>query len=92
MELVTIDISLRNNVITRILLMMYTGGKQKQFTDYLRRLKWAWHVARMEEGRSVFKILTGKHIGQRSLGRPMHGLKDNIKISVNATNWTKDGD
>ena len=25
----------------------------------LRRLKWAGHVARIEEGRSVFKILTG---------------------------------
>jgi len=24
-----------------------------------RRLRWAGHVARMEEGRSVFKILTG---------------------------------
>jgi hypothetical protein len=25
-----------------------------------RRLRWTGHVARMEEGRSVFKILTGK--------------------------------
>ena len=25
-----------------------------------RRLKWAGHVARMEEGRSVFKMLIGK--------------------------------
>jgi hypothetical protein len=25
-----------------------------------RRLRWARHVARMEDGRSVFKILTGK--------------------------------
>ena len=25
-----------------------------------RRLRWARHVARMEEGRSAFKILTGK--------------------------------
>ena len=24
-----------------------------------RRLRWAGHVARMEEGRSAFKILTG---------------------------------
>ena len=33
-----------------------------------RRLRWAGHVARMEEGRSSFNILTGK----RSLGRPMY--------------------
>ena len=29
-----------------------------------RRLRWAGNVARMEEGRSAFKILTGKHIGK----------------------------
>ena len=34
------------------------------------RLKWAGHVARMEEGRSIFKILTDKFVGKRSLGRP----------------------
>ena len=28
-----------------------------------RRLRWAGHVARMEEGKSAFKILTGKPIG-----------------------------
>ena len=35
-----------------------------------RRLRWAGHVARMEEGRSAFKILKGKPIGKRPLGRP----------------------
>ena len=34
-----------------------------------RRLRWAGHVARMEEGRSVFKILTDKPSGKRPLGR-----------------------
>jgi hypothetical protein len=28
-----------------------------------RRLRWAGHVARMEEGRSAFKLLTGKPTG-----------------------------
>ena len=32
-----------------------------------RRLKWAGHVARMEESRSSFKILTGKPTGKRHL-------------------------
>ena len=27
-----------------------------------RRLRWAGHVARMEKGRSAFKILTGKPV------------------------------
>ena len=30
-----------------------------------RRLRWAGHVARLEDGRSPFKILTGKPTGKR---------------------------
>ena len=33
-----------------------------------RRLRWAGHVARMEEGRNAFKILTGEPTGKRPLG------------------------
>ena len=33
-----------------------------------RRLRWAGHVARMGEGRSALKILTGKPTGKRDLG------------------------
>ena len=32
-----------------------------------RRLRWAGHVARMKEGRSAFKILTGKPTRKRPL-------------------------
>ena len=35
-----------------------------------RRLRWAGHVARMEGGRSAFKILTGGPTGSKPLGRP----------------------
>ena len=35
-----------------------------------RRLRWAGHVARMEEGRSAFKMLIGKPTEKRPLGRP----------------------
>ena len=56
------------------------------------RLRWAGHVARMEEGRSAFKILTGKPIGKIPLGRPRRRWEDNIRmdlegISINAGNW-----
>ena len=44
-----------------------------------RRLRWAGHVARMEEGRSAFKILTGKSTGKRPLGRPRRRWEDNIR-------------
>ena len=53
-----------------------------------RRVRWAGHVARMEEGRSAFKISTGK----RPLGRPRRRWEDNIRmdleeIGINAGNW-----
>ena len=44
-----------------------------------RRLRWAGHVARMEEGRSAFKILKGKPIGKRPLGRPRRRWEDNMR-------------
>ena len=57
-----------------------------------RILRWAGHVARIEEGRSVFKILTGKPTEKRSLGRPRRRWEDNIRmdleeIGINAGNW-----
>ena len=47
-----------------------------------RRLRWAGHVTRMEEGRSAFKILTGKPTGKRSLGRPRRRWEDNIRMDL----------
>ena len=46
----------------------------------------------MEEGRSAFKILTGKPTGKRSLGRPRRRWEDNIRmdleeIGINVGNW-----
>ena len=57
-----------------------------------RRLRWAGHAARMDEGRSAFKILTGKPTGKRPLGRPRRRWENNIRmdleeIGINAGNW-----
>ncbi len=35
-----------------------------------RRVRWVGHVACMEEGRGVHKVLVGKPEGKRPLGRP----------------------
>ena len=56
------------------------------------RLRWARHVARMEESRSAFKIVTGKSTEKRPLGRPRRRWEDNIRmdleeIGINAGNW-----
>ena len=47
-----------------------------------RRLRWTGHVARMEEGRSAFKILTDKPTGKRPLGRPRRRWEDNIRMDL----------
>ena len=57
-----------------------------------RRLRWAGHVARMEEDRSVLKILTGKPTGKGPLGRLRRRWEDNIRmdleeIGINVGNW-----
>ena len=57
-----------------------------------RRLRWADHVARMEEGRSVFKILSGTPTGKRPLERPRGRWEDNIRMNlnemgINTRNW-----
>ena len=59
-----------------------------------RRLRWAGHVARTEEGRSAFKILTNspKPTGKRPLGRPRRRWEDNIRMNLeeiddNTGNW-----
>ena len=61
-----------------------------------RRLRWAGHVARMEEGRSAFKILTGEPTGKRPLGRPRRRREDNIRmdleeIGISAGSWLNSG-
>jgi hypothetical protein len=45
-----------------------------------RRMRWARHVTRMEEGRGVHKVLVGKPEEKRPLGRPRRRLEDNIKM------------
>ena len=50
------------------------------------------HLARMEEGRSAFKILTDKPTRKRPLGRPRRRWEDNIRMDleemgINAENW-----
>ena len=47
-----------------------------------RRLRWAGHVARIEEGRSAFKILTGNPTRKRPLWRPRSSWEDNIRMDL----------
>ena len=56
-----------------------------------RGLRCAGHVARMEKGRSAFKILTDKLTGKK-LGWPRRRWEDNIRmdleeIGISTGNW-----
>ena len=47
-----------------------------------RRMRWAEHVARMEEERGVHRVLVGKPEGKRPLGRPRRRWEDNIGMDL----------
>ena len=45
-----------------------------------RRLRWARHVARMEQSRNAYRVLVGKPEGKRPLGRPRRRWEDNNQL------------
>jgi len=46
-----------------------------------RRMRWVGYVARMVEGRGVYRIVVGNE-GRRTLGRPRRRWEDNIKMDL----------
>ena len=47
-----------------------------------RRMRWPGHVARMGEGRGVYRIFVRKPEGRSPLGRPRRRWEDNIKLDL----------
>ena len=45
-----------------------------------RRLRWAGHVAHMEQSINSYRVLVGKPEGETPLGRPRCRWEDNIKM------------
>jgi hypothetical protein len=59
-----------------------------------RRFRWAGHVARMGEGRGVYRVLVGKPEVKKPLGRPKCRWEDNIELDLrergtDAANWIR---
>jgi hypothetical protein len=57
-----------------------------------RRMRWEGHVARMGEGRGVYRVFVERPEGKRPLGRPKRRWEDNIKmdlryIEIDGANW-----
>ena len=47
-----------------------------------RRLRWAGHVAHMEQSTNAYRVLVGKPEEKRPLGRARCRWEDNIKINL----------
>ena len=56
--------------------------KSRKHLYISRRLRWARHVDRMEEGMSSFKILTGKPTATRTLGKPKFRWEEIIGMDL----------
>ena len=63
-------------------LIVCTGHINIVWVIKSRRLRWSGRIARMEEGRSAFKILIGKPTGWRHLGMPRYRRKGNIRMDL----------
>ena len=47
-----------------------------------RRLRWAGHIAHMEQFRYSYRVLVGKPEGKIPSGRPRHRWEENIKMNL----------
>jgi hypothetical protein len=52
-----------------------------------RRMSWAGHVARMGEGRNVYRVLAGNTEGKRPLARLRRRWEDGIKMDLRELGW-----
>jgi hypothetical protein len=52
-----------------------------------RRMRWAGYVARMGEGRNVYRVLVGKPEGKRPLERPRRRWEDGVKMDLREMGW-----
>jgi hypothetical protein len=52
-----------------------------------RRMRSAGHVARMGEGRNVYRVMVGNLEGKRPLERQRHRWEDGIKMDLREIDW-----
>jgi hypothetical protein len=64
---------------------LYSSPDMRQIKS--RRMRWAGHVARMGEGRNVYRVLVGKPERKRPFERPRHRWEDGIKMDLRESDW-----
>jgi hypothetical protein len=50
-------------------------------------MRWAGHVARIGEGRNLYRVLVGNPEGKRPLGRSRRRWEDGIKMDLREIGW-----
>jgi hypothetical protein len=50
-------------------------------------MRWAGHVARIGEGRKLYKVFVEKPEGKRPLGRPRRRWEDGIRMDFRKIGW-----
>jgi hypothetical protein len=48
---------------------------------------WAWHVARSGDCRGAYRVLVGRTVVKRPLGRHRLRWDDNIKVDLKDVGW-----
>jgi hypothetical protein len=50
-------------------------------------MRWAWRVARIREGKGIYRVFVGKPEEKKPLGRPRCRWEDNIKAYLQDVGW-----
>jgi len=72
---------LHNEELNNLLNNLYSSPNIVRVIKSIR-MRWVGHVARMGEGRGVYRVLGGKPEGRRPVGRPRRRWEDNIKMDL----------
>jgi hypothetical protein len=67
--------------------ILFHGTKNLVVLFKARRMRWAGHVARIEERRNAYRLWVGKPEGKRPLGRPTRRWLDNIRMDLVEVGW-----
>jgi hypothetical protein len=52
-----------------------------------RRIRWMGHVARVGDGRKLYRVLAGNPEGKSPLGRPKRRWADGIRMDLMEIDW-----
>ena len=61
---------------------VWSKEPEKDLKNLIINNRWAGHVARMGEGRGLYRVLVWRPEGKSPMGRPRRIWEDNIKMDL----------